>query len=439
MSKRRNLSMQLFLGVLCSLLAACVVFAALVWMGNQILSRTVYANTFEEQMSDQQFSRLQTYVEREGVTADNLKPLNVWCRQADKVYLSIYQSGRILYETPIAYGDEFESSEYTYAFENPDHEYVLTLSDGSNASAFLYYYAGDAYYYWTLVLSGLGAFVVFSLCFITFVHKKLRYIQHLKAELDILAGGDLTYSVTVAGSDELTDLAEGIDQMRQSILAHQAAEERVRLANSQLITAMSHDLRTPLTALLGYLELMERGKYQDPQQLAHFIRKSLDKTMQIKSMADKLFEYFFVYSSEWEKPSLSCTDADTLFHHLLGEYTFSLESQGFAVSVSAGELRGQVQVDMEMLQRVFDNLYSNLLKYADRSVPIQIACWKDGCTVYFRVVNGICMPHEKKESTSLGLNTCLRILSCHGGTFSYQEEKERFVAEISLPLITGTS
>lgn len=430
--------MQLFLGVLRSLLVACVVFAALVWIGTQILSRTVYANTFEEQMSDQQFSRLQAYVQREGVAAGNLRPLDVWCRQADKVYLSIYQAGQIIYETPIASGDELESSEYAYAFENPDRAYTLTLSDGSSSEAFLYYYAGDAYYYWILVISGIGAFVVFSLCFITFVHKKLRYVQHLKAELDILAGGDLTYSVTVTGSDELTDLAEGIDQMRKSILSHQAAEEQIRLANSQLVTAMSHDLRTPLTALLGYLELMERGKYQDPQQLSHFIRKSLDKTMQIKSMADKLFEYFFVYSSEWETPSLERTDADTLFHHLLGEYTFSLESQGFTVSASAIELHGQVQIDMEMLQRAFDNLYSNLLKYADRSAPIQLTCWKDERTVYFRVVNGIRVPHEKKESTNLGLNTCQRILDCHGGKFSYHEEREHFIVEISLPLLTDT-
>ena len=437
MSKRRSLSVQLFLDVLCSLLAGCAVFAVLAFLSGRILSETVYADAFAKRMSDQHFARLQAYVKREGITAENLRPLDVWCSQADQVYLSVYLEDRIIYETPVASGGELAAEENALVLEDPGCEYALTFSDGSTARAFLYYYAGDGYYYWSLVISGIGAFLVFSLCFITLVHRKMRYVQHLKSELDILAGGDLNHSVTIAGGGELADLAEGINQMRQSILAHQSAEEQARLANSQLVTAMSHDLRTPLTALLGYLELMERGKYQDPEQLSHFIRKSLDKTLQIKSMADKLFEYFFAYASEGEAAALEYIDADTLFRHLLEEYTFSLESQGFTVTIEAQELAGRVRVDMEMLQRAFDNVYSNLIKYAHRSTPIQLSCRKDDNRVYFCAVNGICASKEKKESTNLGLDTCRRILKCHGGKFSCREEGECFVVEISLPLIAG--
>ena len=61
--------------------------------------------------------------------------------------------------------------------------------------------------------------------------------------------------------DELSELARGIDQMRRSIIKHQEVEQQIRKANAELITSMSHDLRTPLTSLLAFLEIIERKKY----------------------------------------------------------------------------------------------------------------------------------------------------------------------------------
>ena len=311
MNKVRSLSTQLFLDVLRSLLAAAAVFALLFGIGAYILSETIYSEAFTLRMTERQFEKLQAYVEEEQVTPENLRPLDVWCSRGDAVYLTIYLGEKLLYESPLAFREDEDPDEYVEyegyegyspSQEDPDNEFSLIFSDGTAGDAFLYCYVSDIHYYWTAVIAGTGAFLIFSICFIQFVHKKMRYIQQLKAELDILAGGDLSYPITVRGEDELGQLAAGIDQMRRSIAAHQAAEERMRLANSELVTAMSHDLRTPLTSLLAYLELMEREKYQDQEQLRHFIHRSLEKTLQIKSMAEKLFEYFLVYSSQWAPP-----------------------------------------------------------------------------------------------------------------------------------------
>ena len=436
MSRGHSLSTQLFFDVLRSLAAAAVVFVLLFWAGTCLLERTVYGHDFTQKMSQRQFERLEEFVSEEQVTAENLRPLDVWCGRGDKVYLVLYrEDGRLLYESFYTSQGQAPEELYNPDWEDPDQEYTLELSDGARTRAFLYYYVGDAYYYWTIVLAGLGAFLVFSLCFISFVHRKLRYVQQLKQELDILAGGDLSYQVTVRGNDELGVLAEGIDQMRRSIVAHRASEARMRLANSQLVTAMSHDLRTPLTSLLAYLELMERGKYENEEQLSHFIRRSLEKTMQIKSMADKLFEYFFVYSSEWSPPDLERRDADELFQHLLGEYAFSLENHGFSVTREFGRLDGEVEVNLELLRRAFDNLYSNLLKYADPAAPVELSYRREGEQLLVTLRNRISPSRDKMESTNIGLGTCGKILSCHGGSFSYGEEGDAFRAQISLPLL----
>lgn len=436
MSRRisRSLSAQLFSGVLLSLLAAVMVFLVCFALGTQLLDRTVYGQPFLEQMADRQFSRLQTYVEQERITVKNLHRLNAWCSQGDEVYLTIYQGNTALYDCLAIGGDLIDAEEYDPAWENPEQEYTLTLSDGTAVQAFLYYYAGDVYYYWVIGSSGLAAFLIFSLCFVAFVHRKLRCIKQLKKELDILAGGDLTYPVTVRGQDELGELALGIDQMRRSILAHQDAEEKMRSANSQLVTAMSHDLRTPLTSLLAYLELMDRGKYEDEEQLCHFISRSLEKALRIRSMADKLFEYFLVYSSEWEQPDMELADADGTIQQFWGEYAFSLENRGFAVRSDFHRLNGTMAVNIDLLRRAFDNIYANLLKYAAPDQPIEIVCRREGELVQLTVTNHISSQRDKCESTNIGLNTCRRIIQCHGGTFSVREADGRFQAAVTLPL-----
>ena len=429
-----SLSAQLFCGVLLSLLAAAAAFVPCFLLGDYILSHTVYGKPFMDRMADQQFGKLQTYVEQESITVKNLHRLNAWCGRGNQVYLTIYMDDAVLYDRSASAEDTLDPEEYSPAWENPEREYDLILSDGAAVQAFLYYYTGDVYYYWSLVFSGLIAFVVFSLCFIAFVHRKLRYVKRLKAELDILAGGDLDYPVTVEGEDELGELASGIDQMRRSILAHQDTEAQMRSASSQLVTAVSHDLRTPLTSLLAYLELMDRGKYDSEEQLHYFIGQSLGKTCQLKDMADKLFEYFLVYSSEWEPAELETMDADQVFQQFWGEYAFSLENQGFHVHTDFNTLGGNLRINLNLLRRAFDNLYSNLLKYADPSRPIELAYIRDSDQVRLTLVNHTASRRNQRESTNIGLNTCQRVLQYHGGTFSAREQDGRFRVTVTLPV-----
>lgn len=418
--------------MLLSLLAAAAGFFAAFQLGNFVLDKTVYGQPFMSKMSERQFRQLQEYVEDEQIDEKRLRQLNVWCSRGDKVYLLLFRGEDVIYESTPSKTQQGLSDE-SVSYKDAARDYTLTLSDGTTVGARLYYYAGDAYYYWSIVLSALAAFVVYFFFMLFFVQKKLRYIQRLKAELDILAGGDLSYRVTVKGEDELSELASGIDQMRRSILAHQEAEEAMRSANSQLVTAMSHDLRTPLTALLGYLELMERGRYENEEQLRHFIGRSHEKALRIKEMADKLFEYFLVYSSEWEKPEPETVSADELMRSFWSEYAFSLESRGFTVHTDFGVLEGSLTVNVDLLRRAFDNLYSNLLKYADPAQTVEIAYAQEAGQVALTLANHISPQRDAKESTNIGLGTCRRILEFHGGSFSAEEAEGVFRVRLTLP------
>lgn len=428
---RSHLSAQLLCGVLVSLAAAAAAFALIFALCNTLLDHTVYGQAFERRMADNLFDDLQEYVDEEQIPGSQIDRLQQWFARSKRVYLMVFDGDEAVYTSPMPSGIRF-----VFDPENlsDDAAYTLYLADGTALQAYMFYYAGDTFYFIGVVLAAGGSILAFSVCFMLLLHRKVVYIKRLKGELDILSGGALEYPVTVQGEDELGQLAFGIDQMRRSILTHQRTEERTRSANSQLVTAMSHDLRTPLTSLLAYLELLQREKYTGEAQRRQFVKKSLEQTLRIKSMADDMFEYFLVYSAEWEQPDMDEQDADTLLEQAWDEYSFSLESRGFSVETDFQPLHAAVSVNCDLLHRAFDNLFSNLLKYADPTRPIRIAFRREGDGILLTVCNGISPLQAKRESTNIGLNTIQGILRYHGGHFDTRESGGVFTAELRLPI-----
>ena len=432
----KSLRLQLFCAVLISFAVGLAAFGIAFFLGDALLDQTVYGQTFAETMADQHFSQLQEYVEEEEISLTNLQRLNPWCSRGDKVYLTIYQGDTLIYESAQSrrIRGGLNVQEYDPDLEDPENKYTLVLDGNVRVRAFLYYYSGDAFFYGLLVVSGLVSFLAFSLCFITLISRKISYIDLIKKELDILSGGQLEYEVTVHGSDEIGELAQGIDQMRRSILKHQEVEDQMRSANSELITAMSHDLRTPLTSLLAYLEIIQRKKYTDDHQMDQLVQKSIHQTLRIKNMADQLFEYFLVYATDWESDDLETVDADQLFQQILEDYAYSLESSGMTVHLQFSPVSGKIQVAIHLLQRALDNLYSNLTKYADPKTPIIICYGRKNDHLHLSVSNGSRLDQNKRESTSIGLNTCRRIMEHHGGTFASEEHDGVFSVSVTIPL-----
>ena len=430
-NKLKSLRIKLLFTALLALTVAALVFMISFTIGSLLLDHTVYGRSFAQKTADTQATNLQAYINKESVSLENLRRLNVWCSRGDKVYLAIYHEDELVFDSQVSKNVYPETDPEQ---EDPQSEYILKLADGTEVRAFLYYYAGDAFYLWMTVISGILAFIGFSLCFVFLVNKKVSYITRLQEELEILSGGQLEYQITVSGEDELSELALGIDQMRKSIIKHQETEKQMRTANSELITSMSHDLRTPLTSLLAYLEILERKKYADEVQMQNLIHKSLGQTMRIRDMADKLFQYFFVYATEWENAEMESVDADMLFSQILEDYASALESKGIRVERKFSEVSANINVNTELLQRALDNLYSNLMKYADPKRFVIFSYQRSGNKLLLTILNGIAPDREKKDSTQIGLCTCRRIIEFHGGTFTTSEKGTLFSVILELPL-----
>lgn len=315
-----------------------------------------------------------------------------------------------------------------------DNLYTVRFTDAS-ANVFLFSYHELLYYRLTAAVEGVLSFLLFISLFLWFIRKKTSYIELLKDDLQILEGGNLDYVVNVRGSDELAELAEGIDRMRRSIIVRDEEEKRMRKANQDLVTAMSHDLRTPLTSLLGYLELLEDGGYEEEQQ-KRFIRNSRQKAVQIKEMSDCLFEYFLVYGKASEEIAIEEADAMALVQQTVCEEAYALEGKNFTVTMEMEEVTCPLMVNTDLFRRLIDNLFSNLVKYADPSAPVTITYRKAAGGISLTFCNKKNQAVGMVESSGIGLKTCWKIMREHGGRFDIRENDESFQVILFFPEAT---
>ena len=181
-----------------------------------------------------------------------------------------------------------------------------------------------------------------------------------------MSGGDLNHPIASMGNDELGVLARELDQMRSTLYTNIQQEVESRRANQDLITAMSHDLRTPLTILHGYLDILALGR--NPEQQSEYIRRCLQKTEDIQQLTDRMFEYSGLRPTAI--PGSDTTSTEGSSAHTLTEHLDFLRLAGFQTSETIAHYPDRVEGDEASLKRLFQNLFSNVLKHGDKSEPV---------------------------------------------------------------------
>ena len=313
--------------------------------------------------------------------------------------------------------------------------YTVNLYDGTPIKVQLEVYLDMNYMYWADVAMYVTGGIVFLLLLLLMIHHKIRYINRLESELKILGGGNLEYPITIKGNDEITSLAEGITALKNGFLEEQQMKAEAEKANMELVTAMSHDLRTPLTSLIGYLELLNMHRYEKEEQLQKYLEYCRKKAFQIKKVSDRLFEYFLVYGKEEKELQLQTIPCEEMAEDLCNGQFFDWQDRGGTIDCQIGELPGSVQVDSEYMQRVMDNLISNLKKYGDPAYPLRIEASEQPDMLHIQVTNHIRDRKDHPESTQIGLKTCRKIMENHGGNFTWKQENNEFMITITLPLV----
>ncbi|MCR8644521.1 HAMP domain-containing histidine kinase [Paenibacillus sp. N1-5-1-14] len=191
----------------------------------------------------------------------------------------------------------------------------------------------------------------------------VHYLSDITDGVMKIAGGDLSYRIPILREDELGTVAVNINHMADQLQERISRERELEQAKMELITYVSHDLRTPLTSIIGYLDLLNSRKVDDAAQQERYLEGAINKTQQLKTLIDDLFEYTRLTYGE-TRLSIQLIDVNSLLEQMLSEFESVAMEQG--VSIRKLSTLGPVtlEVDAEKIVRAIDNLLMNALKFS---------------------------------------------------------------------------
>ena len=422
---------MLFAALIALLLAVGVFFAAF-GIGSHFIDKVYMSPESVAARKAQIYTDFNIYVRRNGLAGTDSAAIARWTAKRDDVTIIVTGGGG---NYSVRRGEEAPVSNQIsdlvqiagiygklYPMRFSDGEYQIAIGDSSQNRERVVFLVGS------LVLAA----VAFIAVMFFYIRRVTDRIIDLSEEAVVIGRGDLEAPINVAGGDEISVLAAEMDNMRRSVIERMGNEKRAWEANSELITAISHDIRTPMTSLIGYLGLLNDSSPDDRESRERFAAAAYHKALDLKDLTDELFKYFLVFGRAEIEMEREKYDARLLVEQLVGEAAFDLKDTGFEVEQQDFTGECTVVADPMYLKRVMDNLVSNAKKYADRSVPVVFRSELSGGVLSVRVSNAIAAGVSRVESTKIGLRTCEKIMQAMGGSFETKIEDERFTAVFSL-------
>ena len=445
MSKKRRglakLRVEILAAALISLVFAFSVQKTSYYLGVSWVDRQLSSAAYLGKHALKMISSLQNYIDEYQLSDEDTTLLSRW-QKKENVSFSLYD-------------EETEEMTYFYIFsdEQPltvkvaETEYatskkngVLVFADGKHMHVMMMYDRVYSYYSVAYMASlGLGALFYLAL-FLLFINRKIKYIKLLADELKILEGGNLEYVITVKGRDEISELAQGLNSMREAVLFRENEERKNVRLNRDLVTALSHDIRTPMTSLIGYLELLKMHRFQNSEQEQKYLENAHQKAFQLKEMTDTLFEYSLVSGKTQENYQMELVSVADVLVSIEDTQIADLLSDNWLIRKEFSEESRDVylDIDMDFYRRVLDNLVSNIRKYADKNAELIFTSKvMDNC-FYLIVKNRVLQGETLEGSTGVGLKTCEKIMKDMNGMMKVERQEDMFCVTLIEPCVGST-
>lgn len=428
-SREGSIYGQLAWLLLVAFAVATVFFLVLNRTGDYLI-REFFMNTdYQEREDSKRIERLQAYITEQGIAATDSARLTEWIHGQSVVAVRIYKDGYLIYDSN--YPEEDFGEEAPDGHHPWEELHTIVFSDGK-ADVLLYGFYDYQFFSLTLIGELILSFLLLLGIVMLGIRKTIRYILTLSQEISVLEGGDLDHPVTVSGNDELSRLAEGLDAMRLSFRAQTETEKQLTSANQRMITEMSHDLRTPLTSIMLYTEILLKGKYRDEAQMMEYIGRIDQKARRLKQLSDHLFEYSLIAGEaqiHLEEPARF----QTVFYDMLSEAAAYLEQQNFRIVMEFVWKERYIRVNADHISRIFDNLTSNIVKYADLSDPVRIRSVYTEQSAGIAIRNKKAVRTETTESTLIGLHNIKSMMAKMGGQAIVEQTDSEFELLLEFP------
>ena len=277
-------------------------------------------------------------------------------------------------------------------------------------------------------------------------------LRHVIEELHYIADGHFDHRIPFVVKTDLQKVIDSINALVDSTVASMEEERQIEQSKDDLITNVSHDIRTPLTSIIGYLGLLKSSELNEDQ--AKYIKIAYDKALQMKALAEDLFEYTTLRSSTNNKLVLAPLHVNSMLEQVAAGFELEAEKKNITFNVVTRPRDLVIDADAKMIVRMLNNLISNALKYGHGATEINLIANKvNNKFVELRVENNgeqilkkslqkifdrfyrvESSRNLKTGGTGLGLAITKSIVDLHGGTIKCQSTSELTSFIIQLPL-----
>ncbi|WP_129689587.1 HAMP domain-containing sensor histidine kinase [Gottfriedia acidiceleris] len=280
-----------------------------------------------------------------------------------------------------------------------------------------------------------------------FTYKQIKKFNAIKEGVGKIKAGDFHHRIEVDGKGEFVGLSENINSITDGLNTAVERELKSERMKTELITNVSHDIRTPLTSIITYVDLLKKEK--DPLKIEQYVEVLDQKSQRLKLLTDDLFEAAKA-SSGTMPVQLERIDILSLLTQGLGEVNEKIEALDLAFKINHPQDKLYVAADGKLLWRSVENLLSNIFKYALRGsrVYIDIEDIGNDILLTFKNISAYelnisadeLMERFKRgdesrnsQGSGLGLSIAKSLIEIQKGQFSIQVDGDLFKVMIRMP------
>lgn len=292
--------------------------------------------------------------------------------------------------------------------------------------------------------------LLFSVTFMILQEPYIRYISRISEAVQNISEGDLNTVIDVIGDDEFSSMAANLNHMAADIKKLMEKERESERTKNELITNVAHDLRTPLTSIIGYLELLA-GNQQVSADMQHkYIEIAYGKSRRLQKLIEDLFGFTKLNCGKIAM-HVGQIDIVKLLGQLVEEAYPNFVEKGLSYDLQSNVPAKIINADGNLLARLFDNLIGNAIKYGADGKRVLVKIHAEGETVTVSVTNyGYVIPADELPlifnkfyrveqsrssstgGTGLGLAIAKEIVDMHGGTISVASDLNGTVFTVKL-------
>lgn len=294
---------------------------------------------------------------------------------------------------------------------------------------------------------GLAVGLVLTIIYIVMLIKDLVYLDKIMVGAKAAAEGKLNYKIDEKGRGHLRELAHDINNIKDGLKKSVENEMKSENMKTELITNVSHDLKTPLTSIINYIDLLKRENIE-PENARDYVNILDKKSQRLKVLIEDLFEASKAASGAMEL-NIYRIDIGQLLKQALGENDERFSDNRLEVKLNIPDDKIFIDGDGKRLYRVFENLISNIVKYSLSNTRVYIDMFKenDEVIIVMKNISAYELSFDTNEITNrfkrgdasrstegsgLGLAIAKSIVELHNGSFKIEADGDLFKSIIKL-------